>query len=166
MNSLFSNQCPSSKLATNYVSLILLKFLELALKYSASELEVRHCEMDQTLAVFWTRFWFSLNFNETLQAHGIGTVLPWVIELVVYIYDLGDRGVFFLQVVLVGHSLGSISLLHAMENFTHKISLAIHVAGALLPSGVSFETTGDYFKGVRISPNSDSLTTYDPCQVL
>ncbi len=118
-------------------------------------------------AVFWTRFWFSLNFNETLQGPGIGTVLPWVIELVVYIYYLGDRGVFFfLQVVLVGHSLGSISLLHAMENFTHKISLAIHVSGALLPSGVSFETTGDYFKGVSISPNSDSLTTYDPCQVL
>jgi predicted alpha/beta hydrolase family esterase len=107
-----------------------------------------------------------LNFNETLQFHGIGTVLPWVIELVVYIHYLGDRGVFFLQVVLVGHSLGSINLLHAMENFTHKISLAIHVSGALLPSGVSFETTGDYFKGVSISPNSDSLTTYDPCQVL
>jgi predicted alpha/beta hydrolase family esterase len=70
------------------------------------------------------------------------------------------------RVVLVGHSLGSINLLHAMENFTHKISLAIHVSGALLPSGVSFETTGDYFKGVSISPNSDSLTTYDPCQVL
>ncbi|KAH8944722.1 hypothetical protein BDL97_13G127800 [Sphagnum fallax] len=51
------------------------------------------------------------------------------------------------RVVLVGHSLGSISLLHAMENFTHKISLAIHVAGALLPSGVSFDITGDYFKG-------------------
>jgi predicted alpha/beta hydrolase family esterase len=70
------------------------------------------------------------------------------------------------RVVLVGHSLGSLSLLHAMENFTHKISLAIHVAGVLLPSGVSFETAGDYFKGVRISPNSDSLTTYDPCQIL
>ncbi len=116
--------------------------------------------------MFWTRFWFSLNFNVTLQADGIGAVLPWVIELVVNIYYLGHRGVFFLQVVLVGHSLGSISLLHAMENFTHKISLAIHVAGGLVPSGVSFEITGDYFKGVRISPNSDSLTTYDPCQVL
>ncbi len=107
-----------------------------------------------------------MNFNVTLQADGIGAVLPWVIELVVNIYYLGHRGVFFLQVVLVGHSLGSISLLHAMENFTHKISLAIHVAGGLVPSGVSFEITGDYFKGVRISPNSDSLTTYDPCQVL
>ncbi len=63
----------------------------------------------------------------------------------------------------MGHSLGSINLSHAMENFTHKISLVIHVAGAVLPSGVSLEITGDYYKGVSISPNSDSLTTYDPC---
>ncbi len=61
MNSLFSNQCPSSKLATNYVSLILLKFSELALKFSASELEVCHCEIDQTLC-------FGLGFGLALTS--------------------------------------------------------------------------------------------------
>jgi predicted alpha/beta hydrolase family esterase len=43
------------------------------------------------------------------------------------------------QVVLVAHSMGGFSMTHAMEEFPHKIVLAIAVAGILLLNGASLD---------------------------
>ncbi|CAM6012177.1 unnamed protein product, partial [Sphagnum balticum] len=43
------------------------------------------------------------------------------------------------QVVLVAHSMGGLSMTHAMEEFPHKIVLAIAVAALLLLNGASLD---------------------------
>ena len=46
-----------------------------------------------------------------------------------------------LQVVLVGHSMGGLSTLLAMERHSHKIGLAIFVAAVVTPSGKALADT-------------------------
>lgn len=40
-----------------------------------------------------------------------------------------------LQIILVGHDLGGLSVTYAMEHFHDKISAAIFLAAMMLPSG-------------------------------
>lgn len=47
--------------------------------------------------------------------------------------------ILFFQVVLVGHSAGGLSVVHAMHKFAEKISVAIFIAATMLSSGFLIE---------------------------
>jgi predicted alpha/beta hydrolase family esterase len=61
------------------------------------------------------------------------------------------------QVVLVAHSMGGLSMTHAMEEFPHKIVLAIGVAAVLLLNGDSLDDSPTYSDMVG---NSSSVSRF------
>jgi predicted alpha/beta hydrolase family esterase len=61
------------------------------------------------------------------------------------------------QVVLVAHSMGGFSMTHAMEEFPHKIVLAIAVAALLLPNGASLDNSSTFSEMVG---NSRSVSRF------
>jgi predicted alpha/beta hydrolase family esterase len=61
------------------------------------------------------------------------------------------------QVVLVAQSMGGFSMTHAMEQFSHKIVLAIAVAAILLLNGASIDDSPTFSDMVG---NSSSVSRF------